>query len=229
MSIFLSLMRLKRARAALAIITGLMAGSLLGLRAAYCEIINQRPCDIFTAGNTPCVAAHSTVRSLYAKYTGALYEVKRTSDNATRNIGLLSDGYADAVTQDTFCANTTCVITRIYDQSPHHNDLAVSSGGHFRGPGPQRFRPRRRGRRVAGHGRRSPGLWCLDFAGNGLSQQLDIRRCGQGTTGRNVHGFFRYQSQFGVLFRLWQRRDERHRHRRRPHGYGQREQRFVLA
>ena len=136
MSIFLSLMRLKRARAALAIITGLMAGSLLGLRAAYCEIINQRPCDIYTAGNTPCVAAHSTVRSLYAKYTGALYEVKRTSDNATRNIGLLSDGYADAVTQDTFCANTTCVITRIYDQSPHHNDLAISSGGHFRGPGP---------------------------------------------------------------------------------------------
>jgi non-reducing end alpha-L-arabinofuranosidase len=136
MSIFLSLMRLKRARAALAIITGLMAGSLLGLRAAYCEIINQRPCDIYAAGNTPCVAAHSTVRSLYAKYTGALYEVKRTSDNATRNIGLLSDGYADAVTQDTFCANTTCVITRIYDQSPHHNDLAISSGGHFRGPGP---------------------------------------------------------------------------------------------
>jgi len=70
MSIFLSLMRLKRARAALAIITGLMAGSLVGLRDTHSETVKQRPCDIYAAGNTPCVAAHSTVRSLYAKYAG---------------------------------------------------------------------------------------------------------------------------------------------------------------
>jgi non-reducing end alpha-L-arabinofuranosidase len=62
--------------------------------------------------------------------------VKRASDNATQNIGLLSDSYANAATQDAFCTNTTCIITRIYDQSPKHNDLAISSGGHFRGPGP---------------------------------------------------------------------------------------------
>ena len=76
------------------------------------------------------------MRSLYAKYTGALYQVKRASDKAIRNIGLLSDGYANAARQDAFCTNTTCIITKIYDQSPRHNDLAVSSGGHFKGPGP---------------------------------------------------------------------------------------------
>ena len=135
MSMVLSLSRLRRARAALAIIAGLIAGSVIGIRATHSEAIKQRPCDIYAAGNTPCVAAHSTVRSLYAKYTGALYQVKRASDNATQNIGLLSDGYARAATQDAFCANTTCIITRIYDQSPKHNDLTIASGGHYKGPG----------------------------------------------------------------------------------------------
>ena len=121
---------------ALAIIAGLMAGSLIGLGPTHSGTIKQGPCDIYAAAKTPCVAAHSTVRSLYAKYAGALYEVKRASDEATQNIGLLSDGYANAATQDAFCANTTCVITQIYDQSPRHNDLTISSGGTFKGPGP---------------------------------------------------------------------------------------------
>jgi hypothetical protein len=136
-----SLSRPRGVRVALAIITGLVAGSLLGPGAAHAEtikrpLIKQRPCDIYAAGNTPCVAAHSTVRSLYAKYAGALYQVRRASDNATENIGLLSDGYANAATQDAFCANTTCIITKIYDQSARHNDLAIAAGGHYKGPGP---------------------------------------------------------------------------------------------
>ena len=117
MSLFAALLKPATARAALAIIAGLIAGSLIGPRAAQAETIKPRPCDIYAAGNTPCVAAHSTVRSLYTKYGGALYQVKRASDNATQNIGLLPDGYANAATQDAFCANTTCVITKIYDQS----------------------------------------------------------------------------------------------------------------
>jgi non-reducing end alpha-L-arabinofuranosidase len=132
----MSTSRLKRVPAALAVITGLMAGTLMHLPATHSETIKQRPCDIYAAGNTPCVAAHSTVRSLYAKYAGALYQVKRASDDATQNIGLLTDGYANAATQDAFCANTTCIITRIYDQSPRHNDLTIASGGHYKGPGP---------------------------------------------------------------------------------------------
>ena len=31
------------------------------------------PCDIYAADGGPCVAAHSTVRALYATYDGPLY------------------------------------------------------------------------------------------------------------------------------------------------------------
>ncbi|UWE13865.1 arabinofuranosidase catalytic domain-containing protein [Actinacidiphila bryophytorum] len=82
------------------------------------------PCDIYNSGGTPCVAAHSTVRALYGSYSGSLYQVRRSSDSATRNIGVLAaGGYADAAAQDSFCANTSCVITVVYDQSGRGNDL----------------------------------------------------------------------------------------------------------
>ena len=35
------------------------------------------PCDIYASGGTPCVAAHSTTRALYASYSGSLYQVRR--------------------------------------------------------------------------------------------------------------------------------------------------------
>jgi len=95
----------------------------------------QGPCDIYAAGGTPCVAAHSTTRALYASYTGPLYQVKRLSDGRTKNIGVLGrGGYANAAEQDEFCADTTCLITRIYDQSPMHNDLTQAPRGAFSGP-----------------------------------------------------------------------------------------------
>jgi hypothetical protein len=82
------------------------------------------PCDIYAAGGTPCVAAHSTVRALYGAYAGSLYQVRRSSDNTTRNIGVLAPGgVADASVQDSFCAGTSCVITVVYDQSGHGNDM----------------------------------------------------------------------------------------------------------
>jgi hypothetical protein len=100
----------------------------------------QAPCDLYKTGGTPCVAAHSTVRALYQAYTGALYQVQRASDSTTQDIGLLSDGYANAATQDTFCAGTTCVITKIYDQSSEHNDLTIAPpGGAASGAGPNGF------------------------------------------------------------------------------------------
>ncbi len=84
----------------------------------------DRPCDIYASGGTPCIAAHSTVRALYRSYTGNLYQVRRSSDNTVRNVGLLgSGGTANAAAQDSFCAGTTCVITVIYDQSGRGNDL----------------------------------------------------------------------------------------------------------
>jgi len=93
------------------------------------------PCDIYSSGNTPCVAAHSTTRALYSAYFGALYQVKRGSDGATTTIApLLPGGVANAAIQDIFCANTTCLITIIYDQSGHGNHLTQAPPGAFSGP-----------------------------------------------------------------------------------------------
>jgi hypothetical protein len=88
------------------------------------------PCDLYGSAGTPCVAAHSTVRALYGAYGGMLYQVKRASDKTTKDIGvLISGGFADAATQDTFCAGTTCTISIIYDQSPKGNHLRSAPAG----------------------------------------------------------------------------------------------------
>jgi len=103
----------------------------------------QGPCDIYAAGGTACVAAHSTTRALYADYHGPLYRVARLSDGKEKNIGVVeprtwpfrdAGGYADARAQDTFCADTTCLITKVFDQSPEHNDLTRAPRGGFSGP-----------------------------------------------------------------------------------------------
>jgi hypothetical protein len=93
------------------------------------------PCDIFAAGGTPCVAAHSTVRALFAAFSGALYTVQRYSDNATLAIAVLSPGgFANAAAQDAFCSAGPggCSILRIMDQSPlgNHLDIAPVHVGH---------------------------------------------------------------------------------------------------
>lgn len=99
------------------------------------------PCDIYAAAGDPCVAAHSTTRALYASYNGPLYRVLRQSDGKSLDIGVVqaaasdAGGYADAAAQDTFCANTYCWITTVYDQSPKHNDLTQAPRGGFSGPG----------------------------------------------------------------------------------------------
>ena len=51
-----------------------------------------QPCDIYAAGGTPCVAAHSTVRALYASYGGPLYAVTRASDKSSLDVGVLGAG-----------------------------------------------------------------------------------------------------------------------------------------
>ena len=88
------------------------------------------PCDIYAAGGTPCVAAVSTVRALFASYNGPLYQVKRMSDQKTMDIGpLTAGGVANAAAQDTFLKNTTGKVTIIYDQSGNKNDLARAPAG----------------------------------------------------------------------------------------------------
>ncbi|KAH6977554.1 glycoside hydrolase family 54 protein [Ilyonectria sp. MPI-CAGE-AT-0026] len=99
------------------------------------SLVNAGPCDIYSSGGTPCVAAHSTTRALYGAYTGSLYQVKRGSDGTTTNIAPLSaGGVANAAAQDSFCANTTCLITIIYDQSGRGNHLTQAPPGGFSGP-----------------------------------------------------------------------------------------------
>ena len=87
------------------------------------------PCDIYSAGGTPCVAAHSTVRALFGAYNGKLYQV-RTAAGATKDINTgTAGGAANAAAQDSFCAGTTCVITVVYDQSGKGNDLWYQGAG----------------------------------------------------------------------------------------------------
>ncbi|MFF0312545.1 alpha-L-arabinofuranosidase B [Streptosporangium sp. NPDC004379] len=114
----------------------LAAGLLSGVSAPS-QAATSQPCDIYAAGGTPCVAAHSTTRALYGAYNGPLYQVRRSSDNATRDIGVLSaGGVADAAAQDSFCAAATCLITVIYDQSGRNNRLTQAPPGGFSGPAP---------------------------------------------------------------------------------------------
>jgi len=104
----------------------------------------QGPCDIYGSAGTPCVAAHSTTRALYASYNNRLYQVKRQSDGKVMDIGIVQSvaspvpdvgGYADAARQDAFCANTICVINLIYDQSGKGNHLyQAPPGPQFPGP-----------------------------------------------------------------------------------------------
>ncbi|UFR01329.1 ricin-type beta-trefoil lectin domain protein [Streptomyces sp. Go40/10] len=117
-----------RAGAAAVLVVGALAGATATAETA--RAATSGPCDLYAAGGTPCVAAHSTTRALYASYTGPLYQVRRASDNTTRDVGVLSaGGYADAAAQDSFCAGTTCLITILYDQSGRGNHLTQAPGG----------------------------------------------------------------------------------------------------
>ena len=83
------------------------------------------PCDIYESASTPCVAAHATVRALYSAYAGPLYQLQRASDGATTDVPVGDGGFADTSVQDSFCANTSCTIPVIYDQSGNENHLRV--------------------------------------------------------------------------------------------------------
>ena len=124
----------RRRFAALGAAVTLVLGALVAAVAmtGTARAASQGPCDIYSAGGTPCVAAFSTTRALYGSYDGPLYQVKRSSDSSTTNIGLLSTGgYVNAAEQDSFCAGTTCYITELYDQSGEGNNLTVAPAGGY--------------------------------------------------------------------------------------------------
>ena len=127
----------RRAVLAAGAAAALAAGALLASSAGSpSKAATQEPCDIYAAAGTPCVAAHSTTRALYAAYDGPLYQVRRSSTSTTTDIYPLSaGGVANAATQNSFCSGTTCVITEIFDQSGHGNNLTdAPAGGAAGGP-----------------------------------------------------------------------------------------------
>ena len=128
----------------LAIASGLPAvAPQIGSRPAVVSHGSPGPCDLYREAKTPCVAAHSTTRALYASYNGPLYQVKRNSDGKTLEIGVVrpvgsprpdAGGYANAAAQDAFCVHTTCLINLIYDQTGKGNHLYQAAPGTFKGP-----------------------------------------------------------------------------------------------
>jgi non-reducing end alpha-L-arabinofuranosidase len=125
----------RRLPLALATVCAVGVAGLFGA-AVPAQAATQGPCDIFSSGGTPCVAAYSMVRAMYGSYDGPLYQIERASDDTTATIGLLTaGGYVNSAPQVSFCANTTCTVTELYDQSSEGNNLPVSIGGHWPGPG----------------------------------------------------------------------------------------------
>ena len=86
------------------------------------------PCDIFAGGGTPCVAAHSTTRALFASYFRPLYRVQRLGDNATVDVKpRVAGGVADVAPQDALCHGAACVIAVIFDQTTNANDISPAA------------------------------------------------------------------------------------------------------
>ncbi len=121
------------------------------------------PCDIYQDGGTPCVAAHSTVRALYASYDGPLYQVRRSSDGAVLDIVVQNaGGFVNAAMQDTFLKNGKGTISKIYDQSPNGNHLVKSPKGGFLHNGGHEADAKGAGTKVNGHqvyGVRTTSSW----------------------------------------------------------------------
>ena len=77
--------------AALLVVGGLAGSAVAGAFSAAAAAsgpgaVSPRPCDVYAAGRTPCVAAYSTVRALFSSYDGPLYQVQRASDGQTSDI-----------------------------------------------------------------------------------------------------------------------------------------------
>lgn len=74
------------------------------------------PCDILAAAGTPCVAAHSVVRKMFAADTGNAFIVQRTSDSTFLNISFQQNSLTDVSGVPFFCVGTICNLFSICDQ-----------------------------------------------------------------------------------------------------------------
>jgi hypothetical protein len=124
------LLKLRRARLVAALLLALaIAVPAFSVATRAASAASSLPCDIYAAGGTPCEAAYSTTRALFASYDGPLYQIQRASDNSTLNIGPGSTGgVVNSAPQVSFCSGTTCTITDLYDQTSNHSDMPISPG-----------------------------------------------------------------------------------------------------
>lgn len=83
--------------------------------------------DLLLDTYTGAAAAYS-VRKLDKDYTGNCMRVRRSSDEATQDIGFDSNGDLDTAAIATFCSGTFGYVTRWYDQSGNGNDATQSTG-----------------------------------------------------------------------------------------------------
>ena len=139
----MTLLRRRVRLAATCLLAAAIALPALGAAATATAATAPLPCDIYASGGTPCEAAYSTTRALFEAYDGPLYQIQRASDDGYLNIGLESTGgVVDSAPQVSFCANTTCTITLLYDQTANGNTMTVSPAascpgcGGAGGPGP---------------------------------------------------------------------------------------------
>jgi len=131
-------------------------------------ISGSRPCDIYAAANTPCVAAISTIRVLLSTYKGPLYQLRKggtnnvfqgkqpigtvggTTGGTTQDIGTTADGFADVAAHEAFCGSDTCTFSKLYDQSGKGNDLTQAPAGQYE-QGPDYEVPATHSLMVGGH------------------------------------------------------------------------------
>ncbi len=78
------------------------------------------PCDIMGS----CAIALAPGRLLNRAYTGALVNIRRTSDSTAIDLFPGADGYLDRNVPTAFCNGTTCFVTKVYDQSGNANDAS---------------------------------------------------------------------------------------------------------
>gem|GEM_PF-2433202 len=85
--------------------------------------INQVTYPPFSVG----AAALFSMRKTSAAYAGKCVNVRRSSDNATSDIGFGSNGWLDAAAARTFAAGSTLWIAKWYDQSGNGRDVSAAS------------------------------------------------------------------------------------------------------
>jgi hypothetical protein len=108
-----------------------------------------RTCDIYAAGGTKCIAAHSSTRALYKNYYGRMYDLVRDANDSERKYNKFAasrvltifpktrGGVADVAAHDAFCKGAkTCEILRVYDQSNNSNNMERFLGSTPRTPMP---------------------------------------------------------------------------------------------